>query len=133
MTSKPVVSGRKAKFVALLAEGKTYEEAAQEIGVSLRTCSRYASDPMVTAALRVAQDDALGDVVRRMNSGAGDCLDVLREIMRDKAQSGGVRIRAAQVWLEQAFKGRELLDMAKEIAELREMVNECTERAKQAT
>ena len=133
MTGKHGLSARQRRFVEALAQGKTATEAAQVAGVSERTGRRYSGSPVVRAALAEAQDRALGDVVRRMNSGAGDALDVLAEIMQDKAQSGGVRIRAAQVWLEQAFKSRELLDMAREIAELREVVHECTKRDKQAT
>ena len=118
MTAKTDLTPRQQVFVAVMVAGMTQEEAAQSIGVRVRTCRRYRADPRVRAAIKVAQDDALGGVTRRMNAGSNEALDVLKEVMQDKAQSGGVRIRAAQVWLETSFKVRELLDLAERVSEL---------------
>lgn len=74
------------------------------------------ADPKVRAALAEAQTDALGGVVRAMNAGSADALGVLRVVMHDKAHPAGVRVRAATVWLDQAFKARELVDLEQRVA-----------------
>ncbi len=118
MTCGSDLAPRQRAFVAAMVAGMTQEEAAGSIGVKARQCRRYMATPKVRLALRQAQDDALGDVTRCLNTGSNEALDVLKEVMHDKTQPGGVRIRAAQVWLETAFRARELLDFQERLAAL---------------
>jgi hypothetical protein len=120
MTPKTDLSARKQSFVAAMAAGMTQEEAAQTIGVRARTCRRYQAEPLVRAAIQRAQDDALGEVTRRMNAVSNAALDVLQEVMTDNTAPAGVRIRAAQIWMDAALKAREMLDMASRLTELEE-------------
>lgn len=118
MTPKRVMSGRKRAFVRALVQGKTLAETAGLIGVSVRTVARYHADPVVRRALRDAQDVALDAVMRRMSAGCDDALDVLRSIMMDGTMPGGVRLRASRIWLETAFRSRELMELTGRVAEL---------------
>jgi len=116
MTTQGVVSGRKGTFVAALTSGLTQAEAAQAIGVTRRTAQRYMTDPVVRHALSQAQDQALGDVARKMNAGANEMLDVLRAVAQDNTMPPAVRVRAALGWLEVLFKAKELLELTTRVA-----------------
>lgn len=113
---------RQRALVAALASGKSGRDAARAIGMSERQFWRHMENPLVRAALVAAQDEALGDVVRQMNAGAADALEVLREVMADKRQPAGVRVRAAAIWLEQGFRAREMLDLATRLTVLEEAI-----------
>ena len=124
MAEKSGLSNRQRKFVEAMASGATVTKAALFAGVAERTARRYASDPNVKQALAVAQDAALGDVVRRLNAGSHTVLGVLLKIMADKEVAAGVRVRACDVWLSHAFKARELLDLSGRIAALEVKLDE---------
>lgn len=109
---------RQRAFVAARCTGMTAKDAAASIGLSERQAQRYANMPAVRVALREAQDESLCDVTRRMNAGAGNMLDVLDEVARDREMPPAVRVSAARAWLDTAFKARELLDLAQRVAEL---------------
>jgi len=112
------LTAKKRAFVAALAAGMTQAGAAAKIGVKERTARRWFADPLVRAALKEAQGDALADAVRALNGGARTALDVLLEVMRDKSMPGGVRCRAADSWLSHAARYRELLDLEERVSEL---------------
>jgi len=118
MSCEAVLSPRQRAFVALLASGKNQEQAAQVLGVQARTCRRWFASPVVRAALARAQDEALGDVCRRMSAGASDMLDVLQAVARDGDMPAGVRVRAALGWLDTMFKTKELLELVERIGVL---------------
>lgn len=109
---------RQRAFVAARCTGMDAKEAASSIGLSERQARRYTATPAVRAALRSAQDESLGDVTRRMNAGSGNMLDVLEEVAQDRDMPPTVRVRAAQVWLDNAFRAREILDLAARVAAL---------------
>jgi len=118
MTYAGDLTTRQKAFVAAMAAGLTQAEAATTIGVLVRQCRRYMATPKVRLALKEAQDDALGDVTRRMNAGSHNALAVLEAVMNDQTLNAAVRVRAALGWLETAFKARELLDLAERVRQL---------------
>ena len=123
MTTQRVLSGRKARFVGLLASGLTQAEAAQELGITKRTANRYMQDPRVRHALSQAQDLALGDVCRRMSAGASNMLDVLQAVANDSTMPASVRVRAALGWLDVLFKARELLELTARVQAIEERLS----------
>ena len=122
MTYQSDLPARQRAFVACLISGLTQAEAAEVLGVKPRTCRRYYASPFVRAALAEAQDAAFGDTVRKMSATSGEAVDVLRVVMADTGMAGGVRTRAAQVLLDTAFRGRELLDLSERLARLEERI-----------
>ena len=118
MARKSGLSAKQIAFVAALVTGKTQEQAATAIGISIRQARRYYALPAVQAALRAAQDEGLAEAVRIMNAGSKTALRMLVELMCDDRVAAGIRLRAAQVWLEQAFRARELLDLTQRVAAL---------------
>ena len=118
MTAADGLSSRKRALVASLAEGRTKQEAAETVGVRPQTVSRYLRDPAVRAALKKAQDEQLDHVAQRMTRGSNRALDVIEEVMTDEAMPSSVRLRAAQGWLQHAWKALELHDLSERVAAL---------------
>jgi len=128
MTSKTVLSSKQRAALESLATGATQREAAEAAGVKERAVRRYVADPHFVAALRAAQDAALGETVRRMASGTRGALDVLTAIMDDKTIAAGVRLRAADLWLQHTWRARELQDLAERIAAIEGVINDANQR-----
>lgn len=112
------LTARQRAYVAAIAAGMTPLEAAAALGIGARTARRYGAEPMVRAAITAAQDDALAQVSARMNAGSNAALDVLHALMTDAAAPASVRLRAAQVWLDVAFRARELVDLVARVTDL---------------
>jgi len=123
------LSAREGAFVAALASGMSVIEAAKSLGVTERTARRWYAKPLVRGALKETQAAALDGASRRLSAGADEALDVLRDVMQDKSQSGAVRIRAAQAWIDTMFRARELGDIEERVRALEEAIHE---RARQA-
>ena len=118
MSSGTVLSTRQRAFVAATVAGMTHAEAAETIGVTPRTATRYMGDPLVRAALSEAMDATFGQVTHRMAGGTNEALDVLRDIMTDGTISASVRVRAAVAWLDAAPKWREAVDLVDRVMAL---------------
>lgn len=126
------LTARQRAFVAGLAAGLTPVDAGAAVGVSERTARRYMAEPKVRAAIRQAQDDALGDVTRKLNADSRRMLDVLLSIARDTETAAGVRVSACRAWLDVAFKARELLDLAERMGELERRLQEKNDESERA-
>jgi hypothetical protein len=108
--------------VALLAQGKAKQDVASELGVRPWTLSRWLRSPVFAAAVHQAQDDALASATRKLESDAGDLLNVLRECALDKGVAPGVRVRAVEVWLTALFRAREMFELNERIQKLEERI-----------
>lgn len=115
---------RQFGFVERLAQGMSPVEAGRAAGISERSVRRYMSDPKVKHALAEIQAQTWGQVARRLQSRAGDMLEVLSSLGRDADCPPTVRLRACTAWLELALKATELAELAQRIADLEERVNE---------
>jgi hypothetical protein len=112
------LTARQRAFVTAMVAGRVPVDAGVAAGISERTVRRYMALPKVRVAIRQAQDDALGDVVRSLNAGARPILAVLLSLARDADTPAGVRVSACRAWLDVAFKARELLDLTERVNEL---------------
>lgn len=120
MTRPRSLSHRQRLAIEALVEGQSKSEACVAAGVQPCTLSRWMRDSLFKAALAEAQGEVLGDVSRRMASGACDMLAVLESIAKDKTLQAGVRARAALGWLSQLWKAEELYELAQRVAAIEE-------------
>jgi len=124
MTAGIVLSPRRQVVLGALVTGATQEAAAAAAGVTGRTVRRYLSEPLFQAELRRQQDEALGVITRRLQHGANLMMDVLEEVATDRRMSPAVRVRAALGWLSEAWRARELEDLAARVALLERTLQE---------
>jgi len=118
MDGESGLTERKRRFVSLMAQGTTQYGAAVEMGISERQARRMYGDPLVRAAIRDAQRDALENATRRLAAGTVGALGVIWSILRDDKMGPYVRLRAAEMWLSAVFRFAELYDLDARISAL---------------
>ena len=107
--------------VALLTE-PTLQEAAKTAGVNRSTIYRWLQEADFQAAYREARRQAMRRATARLQEISSEAVEVLREVMGDKAQQGAARVGAARIVLDYAAKMTETEDLATSIEELKAMV-----------
>jgi predicted ArsR family transcriptional regulator len=115
---------RRQRVLELLAEGHTPQEAAAQLGVSLRTVRAYLAAPDVRATLRRLRDERLQRLAGRALADAAGALTALRAMLNDPLVSPAVRVSAASKLLDVALRLTEQADLAERVEVLEELVQE---------
>jgi hypothetical protein len=116
-------AGDETLLAALLSES-TYEAAAVKAGVSTSTVWRRLRDPRFKAAYREAGQRIVGSAVLNLQKACGEAVEVLRLAMM--GDNPATAVRAAQLVLEKAFAGAELLNLAERVEELEALIKKGT-------
>lgn len=111
---------RQAKMIAALLDPRhrTQEAACAAVGVPVRTLQNWLLDPNFVAALRQAEGAAIDESVRRLVSVSKAADTVVVQIMSDKTNSPGVRLRAAGMVKDQLIGLRTLRNIEARLAAL---------------
>jgi len=113
----------KAFIRALLTE-RTVRGAAGAAGIGERTAYRWSKDPDIITALKAAELEALGGVVRRL-VGLGDrATQTLADAMDSEETRENTKVRAADIILGRLLQLRELVDLEERISILEGVGNE---------
>lgn len=102
MSQNDELTPKQMRAVAALMAHSGMGEAAAASDVNVKTLERWLDLPLFRTALRAAQRAAIDQAGRRLASGVGGALDVLEEIQQDASERGATRLRAAEIWLDQA-------------------------------
>jgi hypothetical protein len=102
--------------IAALLTAPSLGEAARLAGIGEATLRRWLRDPAFAAAYRAARRQMLEPVVGHLQQAATAAVETLQRNLAASAES--VQVRAAQVILERAFKGVELMDLAERVEAL---------------
>jgi hypothetical protein len=94
---------REKAVVALLQE-PTIEEAAQVVGIGLRTLQRWLTDASFQEALHKAKSDALADATGRLRMAASRAVRVLDFVANNRRASSAARVSAARCILEMGLE-----------------------------
>jgi hypothetical protein len=118
-------TGRKSEAVRervalLLAAGRTQKRAAAAAGVSERTVGLWLKEPAYAARVRQLRAGLFGRAVGRLCRLGGKAAGVLGKLLDDP--SAAVRLGACRTVLEAAQRGREAVDVAEELEQLRAAV-----------
>ena len=128
--------GHGAKFeqkmelaIAALLSHRSVEDAARVVGVSTHTLLRWMKQPefrgMYQEARRLAFSQALG----RLQEASGAAVTTTLKIMLDTNAPPGMRLRAAQIVLEQAAKATELENLAARVLSMGRSADESSAAA----
>jgi hypothetical protein len=113
-------------ITALLA-GATVEAAARTAGCSESTARRRVADPVFAARLKRERAALLERLIDRLSSIGRLSADTLFALL--KSNSERIRLNAAKTALNALFQGKQVLELAHEIEELKRAVGEIvTER-----
>jgi hypothetical protein len=108
---------KQTKAITALLTSRTVTEAATAANISARQLYRWLELPGFVTALKAAESQVIDAATRRLLAGMGDALDTLHELMTT-AESESVRRAAADNWLAQVLRVRELADLEKRLAAL---------------
>jgi hypothetical protein len=119
MTGHGAKLGRKQEqaIIALL-KCRTVEEAAESIGVSPKTLSRWQKLPEFDRALRAATLTQFRHSLTRLQQASVPAVTVLRNILADPNASLAVKARCAYYILDQTRKAIETDEIEARVAEL---------------
>lgn len=106
------------KALQALMTHKTKREAAEAVGLSPRTITRYFDDSDFQKAYRRAFSGMVEDATRQAQQSLTPALSVLREIIEDKSENTANRIRAVTATLEYATRMTEQLDIIDRLKEI---------------
>ncbi len=122
-SEKPAkLPAKQSRAVVALLSHRTQAEAANAAGIGERTLATWLTQPEFQAALRAAEGDAIDAAVRDLICLQGDALNVLAGLLTDNLVKGSVRLRAAQVTLDNLMKLRELRNVESRLARLEELM-----------
>jgi hypothetical protein len=123
--TETALTGLQERAVIALLASPSLEAAAKSAKVSVSSLRRWRLEPAFAAAYRQARFALLEASTAKLRNAASSAVDVLQAAMVDDEAPYSVRIRAAQVILEGAYKSAELEDLSerldqqeKQIAEL---------------
>ncbi|MBC7294292.1 MAG: helix-turn-helix domain-containing protein [Thermoleophilia bacterium] len=104
----PKLSPRHWKAVELLATGLSIRRVATELGVGDSTVRRWCRRPEFAAALREAQREAWGHMVRKLRALADKTVGVLQDVMEGAKDTPGARVSACRAVLDFALRAEEV-------------------------
>jgi hypothetical protein len=109
--------GRGARFehrmepaVAALLSHRNVEDAARAVGIGVNTLRRWMQVPEFQAACREARHKILSQAIEQLQTAAGAAAKTVLKIMVDPTVPAGIRLRAAEIVLEQAGEMDETAD-----------------------
>lgn len=111
-------------FIAAMLSMPTIMAAAQHVQVTDKTAHAWLKLPHVQEAYQQARKEAFDKSLQVLMTGTSSALSTILSIMKDSENSPGVRLRAAQIWLEKAIEVHKNEDLEARIQELEEAVRD---------
>lgn len=120
MATSGTLSAKQTAAIAALLDPahSSVTAAAKAAGVPLRTMHRWFGDEAFVTALRQAEGEALDAATMRLVSVVTPAVHVFVNIMADKSNPPGVRLRAAQMVIDSTVRLRELRNVEMRLAAL---------------
>jgi transposase-like protein len=126
--------GHGAKFeqkmelaIAALLSHRSVEDAARAVGVSTNTLLRWMKEPEFRDMYQEARNLAFSQSLGRLQDASGAAVTTTLKIMLDTNAPPGIRLRAAEIVLEQAAKAADVEKLggrlAKRLRKEREKTN----------
>ncbi len=113
--------------IAALLSTSVMKDAAAQVGISDVTLWRWLQLPEFEAAYRAARRQVVERAVTELQAATGEAVETLKRNLH--CEQASVEIRAAQIILEQAVKGVELIDLQERVERLESLLDE-QEKAK---
>lgn len=110
------LSRRREQAVAALLSEPTVALAAGKAGISEATLARWLQRPEFQCAFRAARRQVVETAVAGLQSACREAVETLRRNLQ--AGSESVQVRSAQLILENATRGIELIDIAERLERL---------------
>jgi len=119
---KKELSTKQHKMIAALLTSRNIGEACTATQIARTTLSRWLLDPMFTKALKGAEDDSINSSSRSFLAGQEQARETIMQVMTSGA-TDAIRLKAANDWLGNLFKYRELATLENRVAALEERLS----------
>lgn len=124
MTKNGNLTPRQRSAITALLTERNIRAAARKAGVGERTLHRWLdSDAAFQTALWEAETEAISAAVRQLAEFAGEAVEALKVIVRDKKTPAAVKVQAANIVLNRLLPMREAIDVEKRLAALEKQLN----------
>lgn len=117
----------KEKALAALLITKDMAHASRHSGLSKRTLQRYLDDPEFVSEYRAARSRIIENAIITLQRGSGAAVGALARNLC--CGNPSVEIRAAQIWLDMAMRGGELLHVVQRLEALEDYAATIREQA----
>lgn len=114
---------RQDRFLKALLEAPNIEKACKMAGINKTTGYKYLKDKKFLDEYRQLRRDAMQQVTARLQKASEEAVEVLREVMNDKAASPSSKVQAAKNVLEIAYRSIDFDDLQEELALIRNELN----------
>ena len=108
------------QLILALLENPTNERAAAALGIASVTLWRYMKRPGFADAFRKARREAFSQSIARLQHASNAAVGTLLRVMTDKDAAASSRVRAAEIVLNNSFRGIEIEDFEARVAKLEE-------------
>jgi hypothetical protein len=93
---------KQEQLIPILASGIHINAAAAQVGISERTAYRWMKLERFQQALHQARQKVFNEALEQLRDGVEDAIKVLKNVMMDAETPAATRVRACQIWIEQA-------------------------------
>jgi AcrR family transcriptional regulator len=112
----------KEKALIALIDSASIREAAQKSGLSEETLYRYLKDKEFIAEYRQARRATVENAITQIQQATGEAVETLKKNLH--CENPAAEIRAAQIILDNAIKGVELIDVIERLENLENAIEE---------
>lgn len=119
---------KQEQFIEAMLTLPSIAQAAEAIGMHKNTCERWMRQEHVREAFSKARKEAFHQSLARLTAGIDKALDVLDQAMTDESAPQAVRVRAAQLWIEQALQTQRLNEIEETNERITELVQSLEKR-----
>lgn len=124
MAENGTLTPAQRRAIAALLTERDVRSAAAAAKIAERTLWRWLDAPIFREALKAAEGDAVNAASRQLAGLAGTALDAVRTILENQETSASLRLRAAQIVLDNLLKLRELATLEERVSELERNAHE---------
>ena len=111
----------KEKALTALLNSSSIADAAQKCGLTDRTLYRYLDDAEFKKEYRAARRALVENSISRIQSATGEAVETLKKNLH--CENPSVEVRAAQIILDNALKGVEIIDILERLEVLEDEHN----------
>lgn len=112
------------KFIAALLAGNSIIVAAKVAGIGEKAAHTWLKLPHVQSAYKTAKHTLFDESLSLLMSGIETAITGIKSIAKDDEVQPQVRLRAYQIWLEQAIELHKMSELERKIAELEQMLKD---------
>jgi DNA-binding transcriptional MerR regulator len=113
----PQLSRKQEEVLQALLSLPSITAAARSVGVHERTVRRWLKQPLFEQAYKEAQQNRFSESLSMLQAGVGTAIRTLLQNMTGEDVPAGVKVRAAQIWLEQSIEQHKTRDLEQRLEE----------------